>query len=233
VQYEHIDFLVRRFREGDAFAAEQLIELFQPLIQRMYRFLRHGHLGGDSILIGLCKVYGEGNPSEGARIIAERLKYMEDDEILAEVHYCFLTAAHTSGNLQYGFRRNIARRVGHLLSRKRRDIVYLEELPESVTTERDDMEFTRWVIGETCSEIFANLSEFERELLYRRIVMEEQFSQISEEMGISERDAILVYNRLIKRLRDSSISGGNEGIEDSSADSTLSDSDIDGAGNLL
>ena len=233
MEFEHINDLVRRFRDGDPFAAEELLELFQPLIQRMYRFLRYGHLGGDPILVGLCKVYGDGNQAEGARIIAERLRYMEDEELLAEVHYCFLTAAHTSSTLQYGFRRNIARRVGHLLSRKRRDIVYLEELPESVPADRDGLNFIRWVIGETCSELFADLSQEHRELLYRRIVLEEPFSQIADEMGMSEREAIQLYNRLIKRLRCSVMSGGNDGSEDSSHDCTSVVPSSDGNGYVL
>ena len=224
MDYDRIDELVNRFRGGDSLAAEELIRLFQPIIQRLFRFVRYGYLGGDPILIGLCKVYGEGNASEGARIIADRLSYMEDDEVLAEIHYCFLQAAYTSGNLQYGFRRNVARRVGHLLSRKRRDIVYLEELQESSPTVDDEMDRTQWILGETCSELFADLSFEERELLYRRIVLEEQFSQIADIMGMTEREAINTYNKLVKRLRESAMSGGNSVSVDSNHDSKSSQS---------
>lgn len=202
MSYEHIDLLVQRFREGDSEAAEELIRLFQPIIQRMFKFLRYGYVGSDEILAGLCKVYGEGNIAEGARIIADRLSSLDDDELMAEVHYCFLLAAHSSSNLQYGFRRNIARRVGHLLARKRRDIIYLQDIPAEHPSHDDELEMTEWVLGVTASEPFDRLSEVERELLYRRVVLEEPFCNIACELGMTERECISLFQDSIKRLRD-------------------------------
>lgn len=191
--------------------------MFQPIIQRAFKFLRYGYVGGDEIFAGLCKVYGDGKVSEGARIIADRLNVFDDDELIAEVHYCFLVAAHSSSNLQYGFRRNIARRVGHLLSRKRRDVVYLDDVPAEQAGYDREMEMTEWILGVTASEPFDSLSLQEREMLYRRIVLEEPFCAIAEALGLPEQELLVAFQRLIKRLRDSesSTSGGNR---DSSTD---------------
>ena len=218
MQYEHIDELVRRYRDGDSHAAEELIQLFQPIIQRMFKFLRYGYIGGDEILSGLCKVYGDGNVAEGARIIADRLAHLEDDEIIAEVNYCFLTAAYSSSNLQYGFRRNVARRVGHLLSRKRRDIAYLEDLPPDYPAADGERESLDWILGLTASGPFESLTTEERELLYRRIVLEEPFCSIALQLGVGEKELVKRYNQLIKRLRDSvdSTSDGNLEVKNDS-----------------
>lgn len=217
MKYEHIDDLVKRFREGDTQSAEELISMFQPIIQRAFKFLRYGYVGGDEIFAGLCKVYGDGKVSEGARIIADRLNVYDDDELMAEVHYCFLMSAHSSSNLQYGFRRNIARRVGHLLSRKRRDVVYLEDIPQEQPGSDKDMEMTEWILGITASEPFDSLTVQEREMLYRRLVLEEPFCSIAEALGMPERKLVAEFQRLIKRLRafEASTSGGNS---DSSTD---------------
>lgn len=200
--YEHIDALVQRFREGDSEAARQLLEMFQPIIQRAFRFLRYGHVAGDEIFVGLCRVYGDGNVAEGARVISDRLAVYDDDEILAEVHYCFFTAAHSSSNLQYGFRRNIARRVGFLLARKRRDVIYLDDVPVEHPATDSESEMSRWVLGITASEPFDRLSCQERELLYRRIVMEESFGLIAERFGKTEHQIIDQFHRLVRRLRE-------------------------------
>ncbi len=202
MNYDHIDDLVRRFREGDSEAAEQLIQMFQPIIQRAFRFLRYGYVGNDEIFAGLCKVYGSGKVSEGARIIADRLGTLEDDELIAEIHYCFLLAAHSSSNLQYGFRRNVARRVGHLLARKRRDVIYLEDIPSDHPSDDNEMEYINWVMGISASEPFDSLTEEERELLYLRIVLEKPFSYIAERFGADEQQLVKRYQQLIRRLKE-------------------------------
>lgn len=201
LSFEEIEELVRRFREGDSSAAERLIAMFQPILQRGFRFMRQGYVGHDEIFAGLCKIFGNGSVAEGSRAIAERLRYLEDDEIWAEIHYCFLLAAHTSSNLQYGFRRNVARRIGHLLARKRRDIVYLEDLEGERPGADNSWQMTEWILGITASDLFADLTQRDRELLYRRIVLEEPFCSIAEALQTTEREVLSWFRRLIKQLR--------------------------------
>lgn len=197
--------MVRRFRDGDSEAAQELLDRFQPLIQKAFRFVRHGTVGSDPIFRGFARVYGDGNPEEGARVIADRLAFIESEELMQEIIVCFLHAARHSGNLQYGFRRDFVRRVGFLLSRRYRDVYYLEELDPNANSRASEdwaiFEERRWVLGETAGALFETLSIAERELLYRLYIRQESMRQIARDLQLSEEALRNQVNALIAQLK--------------------------------
>jgi len=92
--------------------------------------------------------------------------------------------------------------VGHLLARKRRDVIYLEDIPSDHPSDDNEMEYINWVMGISASEPFDSLTEEERELLYLRIVLEKPFSYIAERFGADEQQLVKRYQQLIRRLKE-------------------------------
>lgn len=209
-----INELVARARDGDTDSLQQLLDMFQPIIQSYLKLALYGSVNySDPIMVGFVCAYGK-NVVEGAVNLRDRLARNDPEDIRQEIITTFFeTVRKSPSNLQYAFRRDCIRKLGALARASGRTVL-LSELEYREYADRDgepgephglpessggfDQSFELWVLGDTSSPIFDSLTERERRMLVDRYVYRLDRRELRRRYG---KRVISECRALVQRLK--------------------------------
>lgn len=210
--------LALKFQKGNSDAGQMLLYNFKQLIDNLVDFLYYGNYRNNQVVKNLVNLLSSSGLSEDElhntlKVIREKYSAYDYEDVRHDIELAFILFVHDfkpdkiEANFDYKFEAYVVNKFHFTVKKEtidqfvdeplyayNKDINDIDDYTDFITLE--DKYFViddQWIKGETCSHIFVELSDSERELLKNVYVDETKVKELAEKEGVTPS---AIYHRL-------------------------------------